>query len=129
MRLALLSIAFLVGLITMDVAIARGNNNYSQARRIVDVVFPNNTQDLMLRVAGCETGERFNPNAKNASGATGYFQILLSHSGTTYSYNGISITVDGSRLTNPWYNTRVAFLMSRGGTDLSPWYSSRQCWG
>ena len=102
--------------------------NKEQAKKLVTMVFPASTRDTMFKVVGCETGQTYNPYAHNRSGASGYFQILSGHNGTTYKYNGISITVDSSRLFDPMYNTLVAYLMSNGGTNLSPWYSSRSCW-
>lgn len=107
---------------------ALADANKSAARNIINHVFTVDKQYIMLKVAGCETGGIYNSNAHNSSGASGYFQILSSHDGTTYTFNGISITVDRTRLFDGYYNTLVAYLMSKGGTDLSPWYSSRGCW-
>lgn len=104
------------------------NSAYQQAKHYVYEVFPPSTRDLMFKVLDCETGHTFNPSARNRSGAMGYFEIMDSHNGTTYSYNGISITVDKNRLLEPLYNTLVAYLMSHGGVILSPWYSSSSCW-
>lgn len=104
-------------------------SNYESAKKVVNVIFPSSTQSIMLRVLGCETGGKYNADAHNASGASGYFQILSSHNGSTFSYNGVSVTVDRNRLFDPVYNTLVAYVMSNGGTSLSPWYSSRGCWG
>lgn len=126
MRLLLVTV---IALAIVPLANSKPNGNYIQAKRLVYQVFPDDTQALMFKVLSCETGYKFNANAKNSSGATGYFQILSSHDGTTYSYNGISITVDSRRLTDPLYNVMVAYLMSRGGTVLNPWYPSANCWG
>lgn len=109
--------------------VAFADTNYAVAKKIVNQRFSQSSQALMLKVVGCETGQKYNSDAYNSSGATGYFQILQSHDGTTYSYNGISVTVDRNRLFNPRYNTLVAYVMSHDGKDLSPWYSSRLCWG
>lgn len=106
----------------------RITQNYRKARDIIYLVFPPQTAGVMLKIAGCETGEVYNANAENASGASGYFQVLSSHNGTTYSYGGISVTVDSSRLFDPHYNALVAYVMSDGGRDLSPWTASEFCW-
>lgn len=123
-----IGVAFLA-LILPPTSLAHKTSNYEAAKKVVNVVFPPNTQSMMLRVLGCETGGKYNSNAHNSSGASGYFQILSSHNGSTFSYSGISITVDSNRLFDPVYNTLVAYVMSNGGTSLSPWFSSRGCWG
>lgn len=106
------------------------HDNYVLAKRTVNAIFPPGYQRaLMLQVISCETGQTYNPYAKNPSGAMGFFQIMDGHNGTTYSFNGISVTVDKNRLFDPYYNTLVAYLMSHGGTKLSDWYASRGCWG
>lgn len=104
-------------------------HNRVLAKQQVDAIFPSWTRTMMLKVVKCETGGIYNTTAHNRSGASGYFQILSSHDGSTFSYNGISVTVDSDRLFDPHYNTLVAYCMSEGGKSLSPWYSSRGCWG
>lgn len=129
MKLLVLVTSLALSLILTQSSFAKQRISYrTQARRIVNFIFPPETRDIMFRVAGCETGYTYNPHAYNRSGATGYFQILSSHRGTTYSYNGISITVDDKKLFNPVYNTMVAYLMSQGGKNLDAWYASRSCW-
>lgn len=104
-------------------------NNYTVAKKIVYARFSQSHRQLMLKILGCETGEKYNAEAHNSSGAAGYFQIMPIHDGTRYTYNGISIVVDFNHIYDPYYNTLVAYLMSRDGKDLSPWYSSQSCWG
>lgn len=113
-------------------ALAHADNsiskNYQAAKKTIQLVFPSSTSDIMLKVAGCETGGIYNPDAHNRSGASGYFQILSGHDGETYKYDGISVTVDKNRLFEPMYNSLVAYCMSKGGTSLSPWNQSKGCW-
>lgn len=130
MKLVLIAISLSMAIILSSNSNAQTYHDryYRQAKRLINFVFPDKTQNIMFKIAGCETGFTYKPNAYNRSGATGYFQILASHNGTTYSYSGISITVDYRQLSNPVYNTMVAYLMSHGGTQLGDWYSSKSCW-
>lgn len=130
-----------VVLLLLLVAAPAGAGNYRQAKRIIYATFPDSTQALMFRVAGCETGFTYSPWARNRfSGAAGYFQFLPSHDGSVFRYDPwrpgsvfrgrhLVIRVEAGRLTQPWYNAKLALVMSKGGTDLSPWYASRGCWG
>lgn len=64
-----------------------------------------------LRVAFCETGGTLNPLARGRAGERGLFQIHPVH----FRW------LDETRLWLPGYNSRVAFLLSRGGRDWSAW--------
>jgi soluble lytic murein transglycosylase-like protein len=64
-----------------------------------------------MRVASCETGGTFNPRAVGRAGERGLFQIHPVHFGR----------LDERRLFERRYNARVAYRMSRGGRDWSPW--------
>lgn len=121
-----LLVATVVAMIFCNIASA---NNYTVAKKYVYARFSQSHRQLMLKILGCETGQKYNAEAHNSSGAAGYFQIMPIHDGTRYTYNGISIVVDFNRIYDPGYNTLVAYLMSHDGKDLSPWYSSQSCWG
>jgi hypothetical protein len=75
-------------------------------------VFVNNCARA-VQVAKCESG--LNPSAYNRSGASGLFQ-LLGH-GSMFVAHGWS----AGDVFDPYKNTVVAFDLSRGGTNWSPW--------
>lgn len=64
-------------------------------------------------IAWCES--RWWPYAVGAAGERGPFQIHPVHYGW----------VDEERLWDPWYSAQVAWRLSQGGTDWSPWTCSR----
>jgi len=37
------------------------------------------------------------------------------------SYSGVDALRDASRLTDPYFNAKAAFAISKGGTDFTPW--------
>jgi hypothetical protein len=118
----LLSIAAVM-LLTAEVAIA---SSYSRAKQIVYSIFPKETAAAAMRVVACETGNTFSPWAYNSSGASGYFQILTGNHGRVFNYAGqyfrLVVWNQGkNQLFNPWYNTKAAFYMSRGGYDWHEW--------
>lgn len=78
-------------------------------------------------IASVETGGTFNRWAVGNAGERGWFQIHPVHWDHTITVSGRSLYVDSSRLFNPWYNTRVAFVMSRGGIDWSDWPTAWRC--
>ena len=63
------------------------------------------------RAHGCETGGTYDPRAVGRAGERGWFQIHPVHRSW----------VDWGRLFDPFYNTRVAYRLSRGGTNWRPW--------
>lgn len=130
-KLILTMFVWSISFISTQLGIA-SNRQISHNRGIVAqavrIYFPASKRDIMLKVAGCETGQTWYPLAYNSSGASGEFQIMRSHNGSTFTYDGISITVDSTRLFDPYYNTLVAYVMSQGGQNLDPWYSSESCW-
>ena len=110
--------------------------SYTKASRIVRALFPKQTAAAALRVVNCETGGTYSEWSYNPSGASGYFQILTGNAGRILYYrwpNGRyeQLTIRGyeklpngrivNRLFNPWYNTKVALFLSKGGTDWHEW--------
>lgn len=72
-------------------------------------VFPASTEDAAYRVAYCETGGTMDPYARNASGASGLFQLMPIHwRGKFNPFNALA-------------NTRFAYRLSKGGHDWSAW--------
>lgn len=67
------------------------------------------TAGAAIRVASCES--HLYPRAVGAAGERGLFQIHPVHFGW----------LDEWRLFEPAYNSRIAYRMSRGGTDWSAW--------
>jgi len=63
------------------------------------------------RVAGCETGGTYDPHALGGEGERGLFQIHPIHFGW----------LNERRLWEPGYNARIAWRLSRHGTDWGPW--------
>ena len=64
-----------------------------------------------LRVARCETGGTLDPRARGSAGERGLFQIHPIHWGW----------INENRLFQPAYNARVAWRLSRGGTNWTHW--------
>ena len=64
-----------------------------------------------LRVASCETGGTFYVRALGDAGERGLFQIHPVHFGW----------LDERRLFEARYNARIAYRLSRGGRNWSPW--------
>lgn len=64
-----------------------------------------------MRVVKCETGGTYNPRSLGRAGERGLFQIHPVHFSS----------LDPGRLFERAYNARVAFRLSHGGTDWSPW--------
>lgn len=85
---------------------------------VISSFFPEDP-DLWLRIAECESG--LDPNAHNASGASGLMQIMFPlHK---------DMLLDGESPFDPIVNVRIARSLSKNGTDTSPWDASRSCWG
>lgn len=100
---------------------AKTESRYQQAKRIVDAVFPDNTQAAALRVLACETGGTYWSGSYNPSGATGYFQILRGNGGRTFRYRNMRFTIKAWKLKMPWHNVQAAFWLSHGGRDWHEW--------
>lgn len=99
-------------------------SHYERAKHIIYAIFPDGTQHRALAVSGCETGHKYTPWSENVSSHTaGLFQIHPGNHGTTWYWNGSSITIDRSKLFDPWYNTKVALHMSKGGENWGQWAS------
>lgn len=64
-----------------------------------------------IRVVACETGGTFNARAVGRAGERGLFQIHPVH----FSW------AQPARLFDPVWNSRVAYRLSRGGTNWRPW--------
>lgn len=79
-----------------------------------------------LRIASCETGGTFDPRALGDAGERGWFQIHPVHFGTVIRSRVGRVRVDRDRLYDPVYNTRVAYVLSNGGRDWSPWTCARK---
>jgi hypothetical protein len=104
------------------------SENYRQAKKIVYAVFPDRYQAYALRIVGCETGHTYSRWATGSAGEHGWFQIHPGNAGRMLydPRTGKSIgRIDFSRTYQPWYNTRVAYFMSRGGRDWHEWTCSR----
>lgn len=68
-----------------------------------------------IRVARCETGGTFNPNALGRAGERGIFQLHPVHRGWIDRLYG------WHRMFEPLWNARAAYRLSRGGTNWRPW--------
>lgn len=66
-------------------------------------------------IAGAETGGTYSETAISKTNDYGEWQI----------HNGL--TMYGPRIFNAYSNALVAFRMSRGGTDWSPWTTHARC--
>jgi hypothetical protein len=119
------TLAVIVALASATTASAHHNikHNYRVARYIVYATFPDSTQHRALGVVGCETGGIYNKGATNrSSGTRGYFQVHPGNDDRVIKWVGHgSITIDKDRLYDPWYNSKVALYMSKGGTDWHEW--------
>lgn len=79
--------------------------------------FPSNPA-LWIAIAKCESG--LNPNAYNAEGASGLYQIMLPlHA---------DMLLPGENIYDPNVNIRIALSLSRNGTMTRDWNSSKGCW-
>lgn len=74
--------------------------------------------NVAVRVARCESG--LNPRTVSKTGDYGLFAInRAAHDNW----------VDFRRIFDPLYNARIAFRLSRGGTDFwTHWHYSARCW-
>jgi hypothetical protein len=100
-----------VGVLLLSVGLGKANA-YTRARHVIYTVFPPATAPAALRVVRCETGDTFNPWARNrSSGAAGYFQVIARW----------HPWVNLRRLFEPFYNARVAYRISHGGRGWSAW--------
>jgi hypothetical protein len=64
-----------------------------------------------MSIVSCETGGTFSNRAVGAAGELGWWQIHPIH---RWAHQG-------GDLFDVRYNTRVAYRLSKGGTDFSPW--------
>lgn len=90
---------------------APSSSAHLRAVAAIRLVFPASTEAAAIRVARCETGGTFNPRAVGRAGERGLFQIHPVH----FSW------AQPHRLFDPVWNSRVAFRLSRGGTNWRPW--------
>lgn len=91
------------------------------ARRVVCPLFGARCAQA-LAVGGCETGGTWDVRALGKAGERGWFQIHPVHFGTVIRSRYVgSIYVDKSRLYDPRYNARVAYVLSDGGRNWQPW--------
>lgn len=98
-------------------------SNYGYARYIVYSTFPRSTAAAALSVVDCETGGTFDRWAHNSTtDVRGYFQVDSGNGGRVFHYRGETLTLDSSRLYDPWYNTRVALFMTSGGVNWGEWH-------
>lgn len=70
------------------------------------------------RVIGCESG--FNPSARNPSGASGWWQVMLPLHQHLFR--------EGEHWSDPYANSRVALVLYNQ-SGHTPWNASRHCWG
>ena len=96
--------------LTLVAVVADAQAGRAQARAAICSVFGARCQ-LALEVARCETGGTFYSRSVGDAGERGLFQIHPVHFGW----------VNESRLFEPLYNARIAFRLSHGGRDWSPW--------
>lgn len=96
----------------------------ASARQVVCSTFKQGCE-YALRIASCETGGTFNRRARGRAGERGWFQIHPVHFGSRLRSAAGSVVVDPDRLYDPAYNTRVAYVLSNGGRDWSPWSCRR----
>lgn len=118
----LVALALILALLVLvGVNIARAHTTPRPApERVLRSVFDDRWRSA-YRVAYCETGGTFNPRATGRAGERGWLQIHPVHFGRTLRYKHIRIRVNARRLYEPLYNARVGYVLSRGGTDWSPW--------
>lgn len=84
---------------------------------LIATAFPANP-DLWVRIARCESG--LNPNAYNAEGASGLFQIMMPlHA---------DMLLSGESVYDPQVNIRIALSLSRNGVKTGDWDASKACW-
>lgn len=76
---------------------------------IADVFGPNAAK--AIRIAQCESG--MNPNARNRSGASGLFQIMMPMHADLFA--------NPSDVFDPAANARAAYSLSNGGTSWGAW--------
>lgn len=88
--------------------------------RTIAAVF-GSTAPAAYRVARCETGGTFNPRALGRAGERGWFQVHPIHFGRTVRSRVGSVYVSSSRLFDPRFNSRVAYVISSGGTSWRAW--------
>ena len=84
-------------------------------------------QSLACEVSWCES--RWQPDAHNASDASGLFQIIpYWHLQVLYRLYAEGL-VNNLDYFDPWTNARWAYEVSGEGADWSAWKASRHCWG
>lgn len=98
-------------LIVLMVAADASSANKHQIRSTICSVFTGVRCGPAIRVATCETGGTLDPNSRGAAGERGLFQIHPVHFGW----------LDERRLYEPLFNARIAYRLSRGGTNWRPW--------
>jgi len=98
-------------------------NPYMLARVIVYSIFPRSTAAAALSVVGCETGETYDESAHNSStDVRGYFQVDSGNHGRVFHWNNQTLVLNSDRLYDPWYNTKVAVFMTKGGVYWNEWH-------
>jgi hypothetical protein len=103
---------------------AAASSAHSRSVAAIRLVFPAATEDAAIRVARCETGGTFNARAANwgdrhsdgSRGSFGIFQI-----GALHRSRGESVAAFARRMFDPIANSRLAYRLSRGGTNWRPW--------
>lgn len=108
-QLAITGVLILVLALFAVVADAEAATKQGTKAQICEVFGPRCA--AALRVASCETGNTFYPRSVGSAGERGVFQIHPVHFGW----------LDESRLWSPAYNARIAYRLSRGGTNWSHW--------
>ena len=102
------------------------SNPYLYARMVVYSIFPENTQAGALSVVACETGHTYDESATNSSSGTmGYFQVHPGNVGRVLYWGSRRMVIQhnsSNSLYDPWYNTKVAHFLSKGGTNWSEWH-------
>ena len=85
-------------------------NGYACARAVIPQWFTN--WSYVLDIVRCETGGTFSQYVVGAAGEVSWYQFHPTHFGWLDEARAVS---------DPRYATSVAWRMSKGGTDFSPW--------
>lgn len=110
-----------VALLTTRANAARTHT--TNPHRIICTIFKH--CQYAVRIASCETGGTFNPRARGRAGERGWFQIHPVHFGRTLRSSAGRVHVNPDRLYDPAYNTWVAWVLSDGGRNWTPWTCRR----
>lgn len=90
-------------------------NGYACAKAVIQHYFGAGWR-YPLAIVGCETGHTFSKYVRGSAGEVSWWQLHPVHFGW----------IDEARaVADPRYATRIAYRMSHGGSDWSPWTCAR----